>query len=121
GMSVAKAATKYFISPEHILWIHDEFEKTLGKFSIKYDGSGSQYGVRSCVDCHNDMMPQLCVGIGRPLGKTPVDSYVLGRFSQEEQNVLDTASPAEGRRASRKNKARILSTPQDTTEEQKQS
>lgn len=84
-------------------------------------------------------MPRLRIGIGRPSGKTAVDRYVLGRFSQEEQNVLDSVkkqsvdvlltfltdlqsqtSPAEGRRASRKNKARTLSQPQDTTEEHKQ-
>ncbi len=85
------------------------------------------------------VMPRLRIGIGRPSGKTTVDRYVLGRFSQEEHNVLDSVmkqsvdflltyitdsqpqtSPAEGRRASRKNKARTLSPPQDTTEEQKQ-
>lgn len=85
-------------------------------------------------------MPRLRVGIGRPSGKTSVDRYVLGRFSQEEQNVLDSVmkqsvdvlltyitdsqpqtSPAEGRRASRKNKSRTPSPPQDTTGEQKQS
>lgn len=83
-------------------------------------------------------MPRLRIGIGRPSGKTHVDRYVLGRFSQEEQHVLDSVmkqtvdvlltfltdsqpqtSPAEGRRASR-NKARTLSPPQDTTEEHKQ-
>lgn len=142
GVSVAKAASKYLISPEHILLIHDELDKPLGKFGIKHGGSARGHnGVRSCVDClHTDVMPRLRIGIGRPSGKMPVDRYVLGRFSQEEQNVLDSVmkqsvdvlltfitdsqpqtSPAEGRRASRKNKSRTLSPPQDTTEEQKQS
>uniref|UniRef100_A0A673M625 Peptidyl-tRNA hydrolase 1 homolog n=1 Tax=Sinocyclocheilus rhinocerous TaxID=307959 RepID=A0A673M625_9TELE len=133
GVNVAKAASKYLISPEHILLIHDVLDKPLGK---------GHNGVKSCADClHADVSDAtLRVGIGRPLGETPVDRYVLGRFSQEEQNVLDTVmkqsvdvlltyitdsqpqtSPAEGRRASRKNKARTLSPPQDTTEEQKQS
>ncbi|XP_043094208.1 probable peptidyl-tRNA hydrolase [Puntigrus tetrazona] len=142
GVSVAKAASKYLISPEHILLIHDELDKPLGKFGIKHGGSARGHnGVRSCVDClQTDVMQRLRIGIGRPSGKTPVDRYVLGRFSQEEQNVLDPVlkqsvdvlltcitesqsqtSPAEGRRASRRNKARTLSPPQDTTEEQKQS
>ncbi|KAK9974327.1 hypothetical protein ABG768_022430 [Culter alburnus] len=141
GVSVAKAASKFLIPPEHILLIHDELDKPLGKFGIKHGGSARGHnGVRSCVDClHTDVMPRLRIGIGRPSGKTPVDRYVLGRFSQEEQNVLDSVmkqsvdvlltfltdsqsqtSPAEGRRASRKNKARTLSPPQDTTEEHKQ-
>ncbi|KAL1274653.1 hypothetical protein QQF64_027467 [Cirrhinus molitorella] len=142
GVSVAKAASKYLISPEHIFLIHDELDKPLGKFGIKHGGSARGHnGVRSCVDClQTDVMPRLRIGIGRPSGKTPVDRYVLARFSQEEQKVLDSVmkqsvdvlltyitdsqpqtSPAEGRRASRKNKARTISPPQDTTEEQKQS
>ncbi|KAK7173669.1 hypothetical protein R3I93_003479 [Phoxinus phoxinus] len=141
GVSVAKAASKFSIPPEHILLIHDELDKPLGKFGIKHGGSARGHnGVRSCVDClYTDVMPRLRIGIGRPSGKTPVDRYVLGRFSQEEQNVLDSVikqsidvlltfvtdsqsqtSPAEGRRASHKNKARALSPPQDTTEEHKQ-
>ncbi|XP_077087963.1 peptidyl-tRNA hydrolase [Siphateles boraxobius] len=140
GVSVAKAASKFSIPPEHILLIHDELDKPLGKFGVKHGGSARGHnGVRSCVDClHTDVMPRLRIGIGRPSGKTPVDRYVLGRFSQEEQNVLDSVmkqsvdvlltfltdsqpqtSPAEGRRASRKNKARVLSPLQDTTEEHK--
>ncbi|XP_073696989.1 peptidyl-tRNA hydrolase [Garra rufa] len=142
GVSVAKAASKYLISPEHILLIHDELDKPLGKFGIKHGGSARGHnGVRSCVDClQTDVMPRLRIGIGRPSGKTPVDRYVLGRFSQEEQKVVDSVmkqsvdvlltyitdlqpqtSPAEGRRAPHKNKASTLSPPQDTTEEQKQS
>uniref|UniRef100_A0A673MDG6 Peptidyl-tRNA hydrolase 1 homolog n=1 Tax=Sinocyclocheilus rhinocerous TaxID=307959 RepID=A0A673MDG6_9TELE len=144
GVNVAKAASKYLISPEHILLIHDVLDKPLGN-SLGIDPYflhlRGHNGVKSCADClHADVSDAtLRVGIGRPLGETPVDRYVLGRFSQEEQNVLDTVmkqsvdvlltyitdsqpqtSPAEGRRASRKNKARTLSPPQDTTEEQKQ-
>ncbi|XP_051551377.1 probable peptidyl-tRNA hydrolase [Myxocyprinus asiaticus] len=141
GISVAKAASKYFIQPKHIFLIHDELDKPLGKFGIKHGGSARGHnGVRSCVDClHTDIMPRLRIGIGRPSGKTSVDRHVLGRFSQEEQKVLDSVmkqsldvlltyltdaqpqtSPAEGRRVSRKNKERTLSSPLGVIEEQKQ-
>nr|NP_001013348.1 probable peptidyl-tRNA hydrolase [Danio rerio]AAH90788.1 Peptidyl-tRNA hydrolase 1 homolog (S. cerevisiae) [Danio rerio]AAI65428.1 Ptrh1 protein [Danio rerio] len=142
GVSVAKAASRYLIPPEHILLIHDELDKPLGKFGIKHGGSARGHnGVRSCVDClQTDVMPRLRIGIGRPSDKTPIDRYVLGRFSKEEQNVLDSVmkqsldvlldyltdsrsqtSPAEGRRAAQKKKVRTLSPPQNSSEEQTQS
>ncbi|KAM6965154.1 peptidyl-tRNA hydrolase [Aplochiton taeniatus] len=90
GVSVAKTAGKYSINPEHILLVHDELDKPLGKMAIKYGGSARGHnGVRSCVDClQTDVMPRLRVGIGRPSGKTSVDRHVLGRFSKEEQKLL---------------------------------
>lgn len=36
------------------------------------------------------VMPRLRVGISRPTGKTSVERHVLGRFSTEEQKVLDS-------------------------------
>ncbi|XP_030647758.1 peptidyl-tRNA hydrolase [Chanos chanos] len=92
GVSVAKAASKFSIEPEHILLIHDDLDKPLGKIAIKHGGSARGHnGVRSCVDClQTDVMRRLRIGIGRPSGKTPVDRYVLGRFSAEERKVLST-------------------------------
>ncbi|XP_040899291.1 probable peptidyl-tRNA hydrolase isoform X2 [Toxotes jaculatrix] len=92
GVSVAKAAAKYGIKPEDILLVHDELDKPLGKMSIKHGGSARGHnGVRSCVDClHTDVMLRLRVGISRPTGKTSVERHVLGRFSSEEQKVLNS-------------------------------
>ncbi|XP_046871814.1 probable peptidyl-tRNA hydrolase [Hypomesus transpacificus] len=140
GVSVAKAAGKYSIHAEHILLVHDELDKPLGKLAMKLGGSARGHnGVRSCVDClQTDVMPRLRVGIGRPSGKTSVDRHVLGRFSQEEQKVLmvvldqsvdlllrqlteqevqSPASPPGGRRTSKASKAGELSTSpaQDST------
>ncbi|XP_018529224.1 probable peptidyl-tRNA hydrolase isoform X1 [Lates calcarifer] len=130
GVSVAKAAGKYSIKPEDILLVHDELDKPLGKIAVKHGGSARGHnGVRSCVDClQTDVMPRLRVGIGRPAGKTSVERHVLGRFSSEEQKVLDSvlvqsvdvllsqlsqqqdpqspSSPAEGRRAAQKREER---------------
>ncbi|XP_014027034.1 peptidyl-tRNA hydrolase [Salmo salar] len=90
GVSVAKAAVKCSIKPEHFLLVHDDLDKALGKLAMKQGGSARGHnGVRSCVEClQTDVMPRLRVGIGRPSGKTSVDRHVLGRFSQEEQKVL---------------------------------
>ncbi|XP_031672186.1 probable peptidyl-tRNA hydrolase [Oncorhynchus kisutch] len=90
GVSVAKAAVKYSIKPEHILLVHDDLDKPLGKLAMKQGGSARGHnGVWSCVEClQTDVMPRLRVGIGRPSGETLVNRHVLGRFSQEEQKIL---------------------------------
>ncbi|XP_061837002.1 peptidyl-tRNA hydrolase [Nerophis lumbriciformis] len=92
GVSVAKAARKYGIQAEDIVLVHDELDKSLGKMSIKHGGSARGHnGVRSCVAClHADVMLRLRVGIGRPVGRMSVERHVLGRFTAEEQKVLDT-------------------------------
>ncbi|KAI5613199.1 putative peptidyl-tRNA hydrolase [Silurus asotus] len=92
GVSVAKAAHKFNIRPEHIVLVHDELDKTLGTIGIKHGGSARGHnGVRSCIDClHTDVMPRLRIGISRPPGNTPVDRYVLGRFSKEEEIILSS-------------------------------
>uniref|UniRef100_A0A672NG61 Uncharacterized protein n=1 Tax=Sinocyclocheilus grahami TaxID=75366 RepID=A0A672NG61_SINGR len=87
-------ASKYLISPQHILLIHDELDKPLGKFGIKH-------GVSRNKNVLDTVMKQ------------SVD--VLLTYITDSQ---PQTSPAEGRS---KNKARTLSPPQDTTEEQKQS
>ncbi|KAI3372945.1 hypothetical protein L3Q82_023384 [Scortum barcoo] len=83
---------KFGIQPEDILLVHDELDKPLGKFTVKYGGSARGHnGVRSCIDClHTDVMLRLRVGIGRPTGKASVERHVLGRFSLEENKVLDS-------------------------------
>lgn len=92
GVSVAKAANKFSVQPKNILLVHDELDKALGKLAIKLGGSARGHnGVRSCTDClQTDVMPRLRIGIGRPSGKTPVDRHVLGRFSKEEQIILNS-------------------------------
>ncbi|XP_045891821.1 probable peptidyl-tRNA hydrolase isoform X2 [Micropterus dolomieu] len=137
GVSVAKAAGKYGIKPEDILLVHDELDKPLGKIAIKHGGSARGHnGVRSCVDClQTDVMPRLRVGIGRPTGKASVERHVLGRFSSEEQKVLDSvlvqsvdlllselsqqdsqspSSPAGGRPAAQKERRRSASPAEDS-------
>uniref|UniRef100_A0A8K9Y4H6 peptidyl-tRNA hydrolase n=1 Tax=Oncorhynchus mykiss TaxID=8022 RepID=A0A8K9Y4H6_ONCMY len=94
GVSVAKAGEDsclfLLIKPEHILLVHDDLDKPLGKLAMKQGGSARGHnGVRSCVEClQTDVMPRLRVGIGRPSGGTLVNRHVLGRFSQEEQKIL---------------------------------
>lgn len=54
------------------------------------------YSLKTCtlfntrIFCLLQVMPRLRIGIGRPTGKTSVDRHVLGRFTTEEQKLLDS-------------------------------
>ncbi|KAM3912481.1 peptidyl-tRNA hydrolase [Leptodactylus fuscus] len=90
GTSVANAAGKFRLTPENIYLLHDELDKPLGKVTLKLGGSARGHnGVRSCMDhLKSDTMIRLLIGIGRPADKSSVTTYVLGRFTKNEQEML---------------------------------
>ncbi|XP_071980624.1 peptidyl-tRNA hydrolase isoform X2 [Engystomops pustulosus] len=90
GTSVANAAGKFRLTPENIYLLHDELDKSLGKVTLKLGGSARGHnGVRSCIDhLKTDTMIRLLIGIGRPSDKSSVTTYVLGRFTKTEQEML---------------------------------
>ncbi|TRY94439.1 hypothetical protein DNTS_011365 [Danionella cerebrum] len=138
GVCVAKAANKYSIQPKDILLVHDELDKPLGKFGFKYGGKATTvYDLVCTVFKLMQVMPRVRIGIGRPSDRTPIDRYVLERFSKEEGTVVDSVlkqsadalvkylidlqslnSPVEGERVTCKSKTRTLSTPDKATEEE---
>ncbi|KAM9117001.1 peptidyl-tRNA hydrolase isoform 2-T2 [Pangshura tecta] len=90
GLSVASAAETYELGVEDIYLVHDDLDKPLGKMAIKLGGSARGHnGVRSCISSlRSDCMVRLRVGIGRPVEEALVESYVLGRFTSAEHEVL---------------------------------
>ncbi|XP_075041196.1 peptidyl-tRNA hydrolase isoform X2 [Mixophyes fleayi] len=90
GTSVANAARKFRLAPENIYLLHDELDKPLGKVSLKLGGSARGHnGVRSCIEyLQSDKMVRLLIGIGRPDDNSSVTTYVLGRFTKPEQEMV---------------------------------
>lgn len=90
GTSVANAAGKFRLTADNIYLLHDELDKPLGKATLKLGGSARGHnGVRSCIDhLKSDTMIRLLIGIGRPADKSSVTTYVLGRFTKSEQEML---------------------------------
>ena len=88
--------TNYFrISSEDMLVIHDDIDLAFGRLKIKEKGGdGGHKGIRSIIDAFNkDDFPRLRFGIGRgnglPGARVDVTDHVLGRFSADEQMILN--------------------------------
>lgn len=97
GTAVQKAAAYFNILPENILVVHDDLELKFSEVRLQTGGGlGGHNGLRS-VKQHlgTDGFSRLRIGIGRPPEKMDVASFVLARFTpQEEQsfeNVINEA------------------------------
>ena len=100
GKSVARFADFFKITPDHILVVHDDIDMNPGRLKlVAGGGSGGHNGIRSLIQClGTKVFFRLKYGVGRP-GKEgvhaeiPVDRYVLGALSGEEQELLDKRIP----------------------------
>lgn len=96
GNSVARFVSFYKIDLDNIVIIHDDLDLMPGRLKITQGGgAGGHNGIRSLIErLGSKDFVRLKFGIGRPPtfenGKIiPVERYVLGRFSQEELQVVD--------------------------------
>ena len=91
GDSIIEVANFYKIKPEEIMVVHDELELAPGFVSFKWSGGlGGHNGLRStkAVLGTADFF-RLRFGIGRPtLPNQGVADYVLSRFSQQEEEIM---------------------------------
>ena len=89
GKSVQAAAHFFKIKPEEIIIIHDDLELDFEKIVLKRGGgTGGHNGLRS-MNQHlgTSEYYRLRLGISRPQ-RGSVSSYVLGRFSPDEEISL---------------------------------
>lgn len=89
GSSIAAAAGFFKIEPEEILVVHDELELGFGIIGFKYGGGlGGHNGLRSITSSLGTKdFCRFRIGISRP-PHNDITSYVLGKFSREEQKEL---------------------------------
>jgi PTH1 family peptidyl-tRNA hydrolase len=100
GQSATGLVHKFGIPPERLLVVYDDVDLPLGRLRVRASGgSGGHNGVRSITTAlSTDRFPRVRVGIGRPDDSNAAawteDSlidYVLGRFSPEEEAVVQDA------------------------------
>lgn len=93
GRSVIEAKNFYKIENSEILVIHDELDVELGKLKIKNGGgNGGHNGIKSIDEmCGKDYF-RLRFGISHPGVKSMVSSYVLSKFTSEEQEKVEDIS-----------------------------
>ncbi len=94
GQSVGPAAHFYKIAPDDLIVIHDELDLPVGRIQLrKGGGTGGHNGLKSIVQClgTSDFL-RVRIGTGKPQGpnaRERVTGFVLGRFSAEDQAVMD--------------------------------
>ena len=90
GESVKEVAEFYNLKPEEIIVIYDDIDIEKGHIKIrKKGGAGSHNGMKSVVEeLQSTDFALIRVGIGQPEFKSDMINYVIGKVSQEEQEIL---------------------------------
>lgn len=91
GEAVAAAMKFFRIVADDVIVIHDELELPFGCIQLKKGGgAGGHNGLRSIIGLLGTAdFYRFRLGISRPPARMGVASWVLGRFSVEEEAVLD--------------------------------
>ena len=91
GNAVSKIARYYQIDVEDILVIQDDLDMKVGTYKLKKNSSsGGHNGIKSIIqNLGTDSFLRLKVGISN-VKKGDIIDYVLGRFSKEELNSIQS-------------------------------
>lgn len=91
GISVQACAKFYQIPASCVLVVHDDIELPFGAVKLQRGGGmGGHNGLRSVKQHLNtDDFWRLRIGIGRPEHGNDVASFVIGRFTELEEKLLD--------------------------------
>lgn len=98
GESLIEAVEFYKINIENIIVVYDDVDIDVGRLRIRPSGSdGGHNGMKNIIyNLQDNKFPRVRIGIGKP--KFDMVSHVLGKFSKEEEvlieKVVDVASDA---------------------------
>ena len=87
GESLAEIYNFYKVDTQDIVVIYDDIDLDVGKIRIRKKGSGGTHnGMRSIVKCLGTTdFPRVRVGVSKPEPGRDLASFVLSRFSKEEE------------------------------------
>jgi peptidyl-tRNA hydrolase, PTH1 family len=91
GRAVGAIAAYYRTPPENIIVVHDDLDLALGRIKVVVGrGAGGHNGIISLIShLQSNNFVRIRVGIGRPDSMVPVRNFVLTRFTNEEQSLID--------------------------------
>ncbi len=90
GQAVSSLARFYKITPERVLVCFDDVSLGVGKLRLRGSGSaGGQKGMKHIIEqLGTDKIARLRLGIGPKPEKFDLVNFVLGKFSRDEEEVL---------------------------------
>lgn len=88
GESIREVINFYKISNEEIIVLYDDISLEVGRLRIREKGShGGHNGIKSIIaNLGTDVFPRVKIGVGTPKGN--LVSHVLGKFDNEEVEIL---------------------------------
>lgn len=91
GLSVREISSFYQLDSLRIIAVHDDLETEFSTVTLQRAGGHSGHnGVRSIIkQLGTHDFYRLKLGIGRPEGKQKVHSYVLSRFTTDQEIALE--------------------------------
>ncbi len=89
GQFVSKFVQYYNVDLNDLIIIHDDIDTNTGDLKLKTSGSsGGQNGVKNIIELlGTDKFKRIKIGIG-PRNKQELVSYVLGKFSKDENEKI---------------------------------
>ena len=90
GTGVAEIAKFFRIIPSNIIVFHDDLDLKVGKIKVKLGGgNGGHNGLKSIDQYLGQGYWRVRIGISKPQYKEQISDYVLKKFSNEQQEVID--------------------------------
>ena len=91
GESIREVMDFYNLENKDIIIIYDDMDIEKGEIKVrKTGGPGSHNGMKSVIEnLPNNRFKRVRVGIGKPENKSDMINYVIGKVSDEEQEILD--------------------------------
>ncbi|MEM1368779.1 MAG: aminoacyl-tRNA hydrolase [Cyanobacteria bacterium P01_H01_bin.15] len=96
GQSVRAVLDWYKLEPERVLVIYDDMDLPPGRIRLRLKGSaGGHNGIKSLIShLGTQAFPRLRIGIGRTQPGKETVSFVLGKFSPAETEIMKKVIPA---------------------------
>lgn len=93
GESIRAAVDFYKVDPEDLIIIYDDISLEPGQLRIRLKGSaGGHNGIKNIIaHLGTQEFPRIKVGIGAKPPRMDLADYVLSRFSQGEQKLMEDA------------------------------
>ncbi|MBK1809583.1 aminoacyl-tRNA hydrolase [Clostridium sp. YIM B02505] len=94
GESVRDVVNFYKLANDEIIVLYDDISLEVGKLRIRPKGSaGGHNGIKSIIaNLGTEEFQRIKIGVGQP--KHDLVSHVLGKFSEEENKILEKTLPA---------------------------
>ncbi len=91
GDAVRKLVTFYKLDPkQQLLVLTDDIDIPLGTYRMRLTGGpGTHNGLKSIMEAYGEDWPRIRIGIGPKPETGDLGNWVLGRFTEDEEKMLE--------------------------------